>query len=193
VHKGDAQRAQKDYNASLESYGGALRRKNDSTPAWSGLIEAYAALNDYMKASEAAARLTEIEPARKENWLREGIMLQMQGSYEEALSRYDRAIEIDPRYKDALYRKGLSLLALGNESGALEQFEKVIVLDPAYKLAYNAKGLALQAEGRYEEANEAYGDTQRIDARWSQPVINQVHALLALDRTEESMKLSVTT
>ena len=31
VHKGDAQRAQKDYNASLESYGGALRRKNDST------------------------------------------------------------------------------------------------------------------------------------------------------------------
>jgi len=190
VHKGDSLRALKDYNSSIENYLQALKRKDDSTAALSGLIEAYAALNDYEMASEAAGRLTEIEPARKDYWLKEGNMLQMLGRYDQALARYDRALEIDYRYKDALYRKGLSLLALGNNSGALELFEKVIALDPAYKLAYNAKGLALQALGRDMEADEAYEAAQKVDLQWSQPRINQMHALMKLGRSDEAMKIA---
>ena len=192
VHKGDALRALKDYNGSIESYLQALQRKDNSEAALSGLMEAYAAVNDHVKASQAAARLTEIDPTRKDYWLKEGNMLQMLGDYADALARYDRALEIDYRYKDALYRKGLSLLAQGNNSGALELFERVIALDPSYKLAYNAKGLALQAAGRDDEADEAYEEAQKVDAQWSQPRINQMHVLLRLGRTDEAMSIAVT-
>lgn len=191
IHKGDALRALKDYNASIEHYLQALQRKDDSSAALSGLVEAYAALFDYEKASQAASRLTEIEPGRKDYWLKEGNMLQMLGSYAEASARYDRALEIDYRYKDALYRKGLSLLALGDSSGALQLFERVTALDPGYKLAYNAKGLALQAIGRDDEAYEAYEEAEKIDNQWSQPSINQMHLLLDKGRPDEAMGIAV--
>jgi tetratricopeptide (TPR) repeat protein len=191
VHKGDALRALKDYNGSIENYLQAVQRKDDSAPAISGLMEAYASLDDYGKASEAAGRLTEIDPGRKDYWLKEGNMLQMLGRYAEASNSYDRALEIDYRYKDAIYRKGLSFLAMGNSSGALEMFDNVIALDPGYKLAYNARGLALQAEGRDDEAGEAYEEALRIDAGWSQPKVNQMHVLLRLGRPDEAMRIAI--
>jgi len=191
VHKGDSLRALKDYNGSIENYLQALQRKGDSTAALSGLVEAYAAIGDYDNAFQAAARLTGIDPARKDYWLKEGNMLQMLGRYAEASARYDRALEIDHRYKDAMYRQGLSFLALENSSDALELFERIIALDPAYKLAQNAKGLALQAQGKDEEADGAYREAQRIDDRWSQPRINQMHVLMKLGRPDEAMKIAV--
>jgi tetratricopeptide (TPR) repeat protein len=190
IHKGDALRALKDYNASIEQYLQALRLKNDSAAALSGLMDGYVAILDYEKAYEAAARLTGIDSARKDYWLKEGNMLQMIGRYSEASARYDRALEIDYRYKDALYRKGLSLLALGNSSGALDLFERVVDLDPGYKMAHNAKGLALQASGRYDEADRAYEEAERIDDRWSQPRVNRVHMLLGLGRPDEAMSIA---
>jgi len=190
VHKGDSLRALKDYNGSIENYLQALQRKNDSASALSGLMEAYAAIGDYDNAFLAAARLTGIDPARKDYWLKEGNMLQMLGRYAEASARYDSALEIDRKYKDAIYRQGLSFLALGNSSGALSLFEMVIALDPAHKLAHNAKGLALQAQGRYEEADDAYREAQRIDGGWNQPRINQMHVLMGLGRPDEAMKIA---
>jgi len=191
VHKGDSLWAPKDYNRSIECYLQALQRKNDSAKALPGLVEAYAAISDYEKAFQASAGLTDIDPARKDYWLKEGNILQMQGRYTEASARYDRTLEIDHRYKDALYRQGLSLLARGNSSDALEQFERILALDPAYKLAYNARGLALQTMGRAEEAEEAYDEAQKVDAQWSQPRINQMNVLMSQNRPGEAMKIAV--
>jgi hypothetical protein len=39
------------------------------------MTEAYTALEDYPKASVTAANATELEPKKKENWLREGNLL----------------------------------------------------------------------------------------------------------------------
>ena len=94
VHKGDMQRTQKDYNASLESYTEALQRDNKTKAAWSGMIQDYVALNDYPKASDAAAKITEIEPKTKENWLTLGNLLQMQGLYDAAAKKYSSALDI---------------------------------------------------------------------------------------------------
>jgi tetratricopeptide (TPR) repeat protein len=60
----------KDYNASLQSYEGALQANNKTKAAWSGMMDAYIALNNYEKAFEAAAEIVEIEPSRKDNWLK---------------------------------------------------------------------------------------------------------------------------
>ena len=191
VHKGDAQRAAKDYNGSLESYNGALQIKNDSKSAWSGMIEAYIALNRYQEASEAAAVITEIEPKRKENWLKEGNLWQMQGDYERAAEKYDQALELDRNYPDALYRKAVSLLALENNSGAMSLLDRIIEVDPKHKLAHNARGLSFEAEGEYAFARAAYENASKIDSQWAQPRINNIHSLLWLNMTGEAMRTFV--
>lgn len=192
LHKGDAQRAMKDYNASLQSYNGALQIKNRTKAAWSGMIEAYVALNSFSKAANAAAKVTEIEPNRKENWLKEGNLLQMQGDYENAGIKYERALDLDARFTDALYRKALSLMALGNGSGAMSLLDKVLAIDPKYKAAYNVMGLILEADGKYASAKAAYENASRIDPQWTQPRINNMHSLQALGKTNEAMKIFVT-
>lgn len=192
LHKGDAQRAMKDYNASLQSYEGALQVNNKSKAAWSGMIEAYVALNNYLQAAEVAAKVTEIEPNRKENWQKEGNLLQMHGDYENASAKYDGALNLDPKYVDALYRKALSKMALGNNSEAMSLLDQVLAKDPKQKGAYNVLGLILESEGKYASSNAAYENASRIDPKWGQPRINNVHSLQALGKMDEAMKIFVT-
>jgi tetratricopeptide (TPR) repeat protein len=192
LHKGDAQMAMKDYNASLQSYEGALQVRNNTTAAWSGIIKAYIAMNDYKQAAEAAAKVTEIAPNKKENWQQEGTLWQMHGDYEKAAAKYDRALNLDHKYADALYRKALSLMALGNNREAISLLNQVLVRDPKQKGAYNALGLVYDAEGEYSLAKEAYENASRIDPKWGQPKINNVHSLAHLGKTDEAMKIFVT-
>jgi superkiller protein 3 len=192
LHKGDAQMAMKDYNASLQSYEGALQVRNNTTAAWSGIIKAYIAMNDNRKAAEAAAKVTEILPNKKENWQQEGNLWQMNGDYGKAAAKYDGALNLDPKYVDALYRKALSLMALGNNSEAISLLNQVLVIDPKQKGVYNALGLVYEAEGKYALAREAYENASRIDPMWVQPRINNVHSLQMLGRADEAMKIFVT-
>jgi len=136
--------------------------------------------------------VTEIEPNRKENWLKEGNLLQMHGDYESAAAKYDGALNLDPKYVDALYRKALSLMAQGDNSEAMSLLENVLAIDQRQKGTYNAMGLILEAEGKYALASAAYENATRIDPRWSQPKINNMHGLQLLGRMDEAMRIFVT-
>jgi len=191
VHKGDSLWALKDYNRSIECYLQALQRKNDSAKALPGLVEAYAAISDYEKAFQASARLTDIDPARKDHCSKKETSYRCRADirmHRPGMIELWRLIIGTRMHYTA---RGLSLLAQGNSSDALEQFERIIALDPAYKLAYNARGLALQTMGRAEEAEEAYDEAQKVDAQWSQPRINQMHVLMSQSRPDEAMKIAV--
>ena len=189
-HKGDAQRALKDYNGSLLSYSQALQLNSSKKAAWSGKIEAYAALQDYASASAFAAKLSELYPKDKANWYKEGQLLQLQGRFEEAIPKFDSAINLDPKYKDALYRKALSLLASNDTTTqAIELLDQVVLQDPNYKAAYNAKGHALEFQGKYSEALASYERALQIDPKYNQALINKMHALLALGRQREAIDI----
>jgi tetratricopeptide (TPR) repeat protein len=165
VHKGYAQRALKDYNASLKSYGRALEIDRNKTQAWSGMTEAYTALKDYDKAYSAAAKLTELAPTNKVYWLKEGNLLQMQGLYNESIVKYEGALTLDAEYKEALYREGISLMALGEDARAVILFDRLLNIAPNYKQAYYAKGLALENDKKYSQAVEAFDKALEIDPK----------------------------
>ncbi len=140
VHKADAQRALKDFNASLRNYSHALDIDRNKTTALFGMVEAYTALTDYANASLTAARLTELGPTNKVNWLREGNLLQMQGHYSESMAKYEKALELDGRYKDALYRAGISFLEEGDRENALNALDRINKLAPDHFLAKQLQG-----------------------------------------------------
>ncbi|OPY51021.1 MAG: lipoprotein NlpI [Methanosaeta sp. PtaU1.Bin060] len=193
VHKADAQRALKDYNASLKNYSCALDIDRNKTTALSGIVVAYTAQKDYANASVAAARLTEIGPKNKANWLQEGNLLQMQGLYNESRAKYEGALAIDKKYKDALYREGISYMALGDDAQAIGLFDQALQIDPNYKQALNAKGLALEGERNYADALYAYDEALDIDPKWTTARANRAQALLALGRLNDSMREFVNT
>jgi tetratricopeptide (TPR) repeat protein len=189
VHKGDAQRALKDYNGSIQSYNAALKIASNKTAAWSGIAEDYTALKEYANASAAAARTTELDNKTKTNWLREGNLLQAQGMYQESVAKYDGALALDPQYKDALYKKATSLMATGNNTGASHLFAQMLQIDPKFKQAYNAEGIALEANGKYIEALQAYENALVIDPAYSQALVNKMHMLLVLKKQNEAMQI----
>jgi len=193
VHKADAQRAMRDYNGSLLNYSRALDIDRNKTTALSGMVEAYTALKEYANASRAAARLTELGPKNKGNWLREGNLLQMQGLYNDSRTKYEGALALDAKYRDAVYGEGISFMALGDDARALELFDQVLEIDPNYKQAYNAEGLAFEGEKNYDKALEAYDKALEIDPKWTLTKANRVQALLALGRLNDSMRALVNT
>jgi tetratricopeptide (TPR) repeat protein len=192
LHKGDSQRALKDYNGSIQSYNGALHQKNDTRAAWAGIIEAYVAMSDYGQAAEAASQIRMIEPNKKENWLKEGSLMQMAGDYRGALARFDGALNLDAKYADAMYRKALSLMVLENRSEAMDLLNSILAKDPRQKAARNALGLIYEANGDYSQAREAFENASQIDPKWSQPRINSVHSLALQGKTDDAMKIFVT-
>jgi len=62
---GNTQKALRDYNGSIESYYAALKLNGSQTAAWSGIADAYTALKNYVNASAAAAKATELDKQNK--------------------------------------------------------------------------------------------------------------------------------
>jgi predicted Zn-dependent protease len=190
VHKGDLLKALWKINASLESYNQAVKYDGKNVAAWSGLADGYANREDYANASDAAAKVTEFE-GKKENWLREGKLLQMQGLFKDAEFKLDGALKFDPNYEDALYRKALSRIVSNNSTGGEELLNQIIALNPMYKYAYNARGQSLEIQGRYVDALASYNKALELDPKWSLALNNKMHALLALNKMSSAMDIFV--
>ena len=96
IRKGNTEKDLKEYNRSIQSNNAALKINGSQAVAWSGIADACSALKNYINASAAAAKATELDGKNKGNWLREGNLLQLQGKYKEAVAKYDAALALDP-------------------------------------------------------------------------------------------------
>lgn len=189
VHKGNAEKALRDYNASIRSYNKAIDLEDRNAAAWSGLADAYTVKMDYRNATVAVRQLTGIDPKNKGYWLRIGTLQQMQGDFGNATSSLDRALAIDEKYKDALYRKAISELSANKTAEATALLDQVIAADSKNKQAYNARGQARQIEGDHKKAISEYEKALQIDPKWSPAQINKMHALFALGRQKEAVDI----
>jgi tetratricopeptide (TPR) repeat protein len=92
----------------------------------------------------------------KEQWLEEGIKLEGDRRFDEALAAYDQAIQLDRSYARAYRRKGFLLNHLKRYNASLETLEQAIILEPQDARHYLFKGDALRMTGRSDEALNAY-------------------------------------
>jgi tetratricopeptide (TPR) repeat protein len=60
---------------------------------------------------------------KKQEWVEQGNLLDIQGQYEKAIAAYDNALKIDPEDADAIFVKGQTLVKLGRVPEAMKHFE----------------------------------------------------------------------
>jgi outer membrane protein OmpA-like peptidoglycan-associated protein len=77
-----------------------------------------------------------------EEWFQQGVSLEKQHIYQEAVKKYSKAIKLNSKYTEAYFRRGKSYAAVPSTSPeAIEDFTRAIALDPKYADAYYERGL----------------------------------------------------
>jgi tetratricopeptide (TPR) repeat protein len=94
------------------------------------------------------------------------IVLNKIGRYEEAIGNCNKGIELDPKSMGAYSQKTYSLINLKKYEEALYACNKAIELDKgSLSILYKAKAAILEQLGRNDEAQAAYDEAARIDAK----------------------------
>ena len=91
-----------------------------------------------------------------DKYVTEGLSLDREGKYDEAIEAYNKAIELEPDSTDAWYNKGLTFAKQDNHEEAVKCFDKVLEKDNENASVWYNKGNALYYQFKYEEAIKCY-------------------------------------
>lgn len=120
----------------------------------------------------------------------EGLSLDDQGKYQEAILAYSKALEqnphmigaIDPNYLGSWNDRGLALYKLGRYQEALTCYDRALQIDPNNAMSLVNKGADLVSLGRNQEALALYEKATEITPDWAVPWYNKGMALQRLGR-----------
>ena len=97
-----------------------------------------------------------------EDWFYQGLDLQEQNKYIEAIKAYDEAIRINPNLATAWSNKGVAFYGQGKYDEAIKAFDEAVRIDPNLATAWNTKGIVLQQLGRTNEADAALAKAKAL-------------------------------
>jgi tetratricopeptide (TPR) repeat protein len=92
---------------------------------------------------------------RMEITLNIGLLLQIVGKYEKAITIYESALAIQPEIDSVWHSRGILLANLGKYEEAIASYERALSIKPDDETLFH-RGLALSRLGRYEEAIASY-------------------------------------
>lgn len=187
MHKGDAQKALKLYNGSLESYNTVLKLAPDKAESvWNNEASIYDSTGNLKGAFDAVVNATSANPKSAGNWYTAGIYLQRMGNFSAASKYFDNATAINPQYKEAFYRNGLSMYSIGKLTDAISLFDNATAIDPKWTPAYIGKAMALESGGNYAEALNNYNKVLELDKGNAQAKYGKMHMLLVLKKNNDA-------
>jgi serine/threonine protein kinase len=117
----------------------------------------------------------------------QGLALEQQGRYEEALQAFEQAIFLNPDFTAPWYHIGYVLGKLNRYIEALKAYEKAIQINPYYAPAHYGRGIMLSKLNRPQEALEAFEQVIRIDPSNSAAYNTKGKALWQLNRFDEAL------
>jgi predicted TPR repeat methyltransferase len=85
-----------------------------------------------------------------------GVLAQLQGRSDEALSLIRRSLELESDRADWFSNLGIVYNALHRPDDAIDAYRRAIALDPTHAKAYNNLGVLFRGTGRAVEAEAAY-------------------------------------
>jgi tetratricopeptide (TPR) repeat protein len=116
-----------------------------------------------------------------------GVVLEQEGSVDEAITQFQEALQIKPDYAEAHNDLGLALFQEGTVDEAITQFQKAVQINPALAAAHNNLGKVLLEKGRVDEAISQYQKALQIKPDYLDAHVNLGNALLQKGREEEAI------
>lgn len=104
-------------------------------------------------------------PESAAGWYEQGLYLEEEEAFDEALAAYRRAVELDPALADAHVNLGRLLHDRGEAAAAERHYREALAARPDDVTAAYNLGVALQDLGRLREAAEVYELALTLDAK----------------------------
>ena len=108
----------------------------------------------------------------------QGLELDSQGRYEEAIVYYDKALELDPEDRNSLVYKGLALFHLEKYEEAVSWYDKVLEILPYDTSVRRWQRHRLLSMGNYHEAITLFDKALEIDPTNSEALLYKGIALI---------------
>lgn len=149
---GDASSNAGQYDAALEAYEAATRRRPDSEQALIRLATCLTALRLYPSAEATLNQVLKIAPGDAGAWIQLGLTQLGQGKIAEAIAAFDKAQRADPDRVEAYNLLGAIQLENGNAARAEEVLREGVRIEPNFAPIRNNFANLLSESGRFEEA-----------------------------------------
>ena len=144
------------YRQAVELFTAVLDTYPENVPAWIGLGDAHAGLDEWVDAEPSYAKAATLEPSNYEAQFGHGSALQVLSRFAEALGAYHRALVIRPDSPAAARGLGTTYLQLGRPEHALPFAQRAVMLDSSDGRSWVAIGAAKEGSGDQEGALQAY-------------------------------------
>ena len=118
--------------------------------------------------------------------VKQGIVLNDAGKYDEAIAKYNEAIKVDPNYATAYYEMGYTLFSTGKGKNAMPYLEKVLQLDPKSGGAYDMIGSIYDDDKQMDKAIEYFQKGLKVDPGYQRLYYNLAIMYYRLGKYPES-------
>ncbi|MCH2135339.1 MAG: tetratricopeptide repeat protein [Phycisphaerales bacterium] len=156
MHDASSSLERGEYQEAVVLFQEVLDVEPESVPAWIGLGDAHAGLEEWIAAEPSYATAAKLDPGSYDAQLGHGTSLQILERFSDAVGAFHRALVIRPRSEDAALGLTTTYLQMGEPDLALPFAKRAVSLDDANGLGWVAFGAALEGSGDQEAALRAY-------------------------------------
>lgn len=179
----------RDFEAAVSNFTLALEQNSIHEVALNGVIRAYTLSKNYKEARKYVNLAVEQYPQNPEFVLRLGIVLNLEGSSEDAIEQFNRALAMNPDENiklQLLMNEASAQLNLSNYAEAINNYDTAIELEPRNTTIYNCRGLANYRSGNFEEAVADYTNALDLDPSLTLPYYNRALAFLKMEQPQKA-------
>jgi tetratricopeptide (TPR) repeat protein len=179
--------ASREWDKAKQAYLMALGLKSDMPDVHYGLATVYFQLQELTSAVHHFREVTRLDPLRAGAYVNLGAVLNLLGSYDEAVTALRKGIQLDPQRVEGYYNLGLVHRKKGQIDLAIQAYREALRLNPRMADAHlNIANLYLE-KGQPKAAIQHYDQSLEIRPGWDKALDGKAHAEAMLAPPTEVM------